>query len=148
MRIGRIVSITLAIALVGAVIGGVVGGLLFTALKFLWRVFTPDGPASLIALGAAAGAALGAVLAPLTSWVFLRRVPLGKALLETTVGTTVGAAIGLAVDGVRPVHGFIIPAGLFGAIVGFLVAAARLRFARRTPARTEGMQSSRSGSQP
>ena len=57
------------------------------------------GTARVIAVGAASGAALGAVLAPLTSWVFLRRVPLGAALLQTAVGTTVGAAIGLGVDG-------------------------------------------------
>jgi hypothetical protein len=145
MQVGRAVSITLAIALVGAVIGGAVGGLLFAAWTSLSWIRT-DAP--VVAVGAAAGAALGAVLAPLTSWVFLRRVPLGKALLQTTVGTTVGAAIGLAVDGVGLTHRFIIPASLVGAIVGFLAAATRLRFAARTPARTAGMQSSRPGSQP
>jgi hypothetical protein len=150
MRVGRAVSITVAIALVGATIGGVVGGLLFAAWRGLhWIIaFDGDESASVIAVGTAAGAALGAVLAPLTSWVFLRRVPLGKALLQTTVATTVGAAIGLAVDSVGRTPRFIVPASLVGAIVGFLAAATRLRFAPRTPGRTAGMQSSRPGSQP
>ena len=146
MQVGRAVSITLAIALVGAIIGGAMGGLLFAAWAILRWVRTDD--ATVVAVGVAAGAALGAVLAPLTSWLFLRRVPLGKALLQTTVGTTLGAAIGLAVDSVGPTHRFIVPASLVGAIVGFLAAATRLRFAPRTPAGTAGMQSSRPGSQP
>ena len=146
MRVGRVVSITLAIALVGAIIGGAVGGLLFAAWTSLRWIRTYDAPA--VAVGVVAGAALGAVLAPLTSWLFLRRVPLGKALLQTTVGTTVGTAIGLALDSVGLTHRFIIPASLVGAIVGFLAAATRLRFAPRTQARTAGMQSSRPGSQP
>lgn len=145
MQIGRAVSITLAIALVGAIIGGAMGGLLFAAWAIL-RWVTDD--ATVVAVGVAAGAALGAVLAPLTSWLFLRRVPLGKALLQTTVGTTLGAAIGLAVDSLGPTQRFIIPASLAGAIVGFLAAATRLRFAPRTPAGTAGMQSSRPGSHP
>jgi len=150
MRIGRAVSITLAIALVGAIIGATVGGLLFAAWRSLHWISIGAGERSarVIAVGAAGGAALGAILAPLTSWVFLRRVPLGKALLQTTVGTTVGAAIGLGVDSVGLTYSFIIPASLVGAIVGFLAAATRLRFAPRTPAPTPGMQSSRPGSQP
>jgi len=150
MQVGRAVSITFVIALVGAVIGGTVGGLLFAAWRSLhWlSIGIGEGSARLIAVGAAGGAALGAILAPLTSWVFLRRVPLGRALLQTTVGTTVGAAIGLAVDTMGPSRGYIIPVSLVGAIVGFLAAATRLRLAPRTPAGTAGMQSPRPGSRP
>jgi hypothetical protein len=150
MQVGRAVSITLAIALVGAIIGGAMGGLLFAVWRSLHWLSIWDGESAVrvIGAGAAAGAALGAVLAPLTSWVFLRRVPLGKALVHSTVGTTIGAAIGLAADSLGPTHRFIVPASLIGAIVGFLAAATRLRFAPRTRAGTAGMQSSRPGSQP
>ena len=149
MRVGRAVSITLGIALVGAIIGGVIGAALFVAWTSLsWAISVdPSGGWGVIAVGAATGAGLGAVLAPLTSWVFLRRVPLGKALLQTTVGTTAGAAIGLALDGAGLMLRTGVPAGVVGAIVGFLAAAVRLRFASRTSVRQAGTQSSRPGSE-
>jgi hypothetical protein len=149
MRVGRAVSITIAIALVGAVIGGAVGAALFavwTSLSWVITLDRGDGP-SVIAVGAATGAGLGSVLAPLTSWVFLRRVPLGKALLQTTVGTTLGTVIGLGLDGAGLMLRTHVPAGLVGAFVGFLAAAIRLRFATRTAARKAGMQSSGHGSE-
>ena len=148
MRVGRVVSITLGIAAVGATIGGVMGAILMAAWQSVVRlILIADGPRVFIAPGAAAGALLGAVLAPITSWLFLRRVALGKALLDTTVGTTAGAAIGLAVDGTLGARMFV-PASLIGAIVGFLAAAIRLRFAKRTPARHAGTESSRAASEP
>jgi hypothetical protein len=149
MRVGRAVSITLGIALAGAIIGGGMGALLFAAWQSLASIMSYNGGGRvIIAPGAAAGALLGAVLAPITSWVFLRRVALGKALLDTTVGTTAGAAIGLALDGARLTPRLFVPASLVGAIAGFLAAAIRLRFARRTPARQAGIESSRAGSEP
>ena len=149
MRVGRAVSITLGIALVGAIIGGAMGAVLFAAWQSVARIMSYDGDGRLmIAPGAAAGALLGAVLAPITSWVFLRRVAIGKARLHTTVGTTAGAAIGLALDAARLSPRTFLPASLVGAIAGFLAAALRLRFARRTPARQAGTESSRAGSEP
>lgn len=148
MRVGRATSITLAIAVVGAIIGGVIGAALLAGWTSLaWVFYEGGGRGSVIAGGAAAGAGLGAVLAPLTAWVFLRRVPLGKALLQTTVGTTVGAAIGLGLDSAGIMLKTGVPAGVVGAIVGFLAAAIRLRFAKRTTARAAGTLSSRPGSE-
>jgi len=149
MRLGRAVTVTLGIALVGAIIGGVIGGALFTAWYGLVRMRSNDlDPGMLIGRGAAAGATLGTVLAPLTSWVFLRRIPLGKALLQTTLGTTIGAAVGLLVDRAALTPESFVPATLLGAVVGFLAAAIRLRIVTRTRAREQGMQSSRPGPQP
>ena len=148
MRVSRAASITLGIALVGAVIGGVIGAALLTGWTSLsWVSYVGGGRGSLIAGGAAAGAALGAVLAPLTAWVFLRRVPLGMALLQTTIGTTAGAAIGLGLDSAGILLKTGVPAGVVGAIAGFLAAAIRLRFAKRTTAREAGTLSSRPGSE-
>jgi hypothetical protein len=149
MRAGRVFTVTLGIALVGAIIGGVIGAALFAAWTSLSWVDTVDGSGGWgrIAAGAGAGAGLGAVLAPLTSWVFLRRVPLGMALLQTTVGTTAGAVIGLGLDSAGLLLRTNVPAGLVGAIAGFLAAAVRLRFAARTPTREAGTQSSRPGSE-
>jgi hypothetical protein len=148
MRVGRAVSITLGIALVGAIIGGAIGAALLAGWTSLsWVFFDGVARGSVVAGGATAGAALGAVLAPLTSWVFLRRVALGTALLQTTVGTTLGAAIGLGLDSAGLMLRTGVPAGLVGAIAGFLAAAIRLRFAKRTTVREAGTLSSRPGSE-
>jgi cyanate permease len=45
---------------------------------------------------ASVGAVAGAVLLPLSSWTFLRRIPLGRALYTLALGGAAGAAIGLA----------------------------------------------------
>jgi hypothetical protein len=148
MHVGRAFSITLGIAVVGAAIGGIIGAALLAGwTSFSWFFYDPGSRGSIVAGGAAAGAGLGAVLAPLTSWVFLRRVPLGKALLQTMVGTTAGAAIGLGLDSAGLMLRTPVPAGLVGAIAGFLAAAIRLRLAKRTTAREAGTVSARPGSE-
>jgi hypothetical protein len=43
-------------------------------------------------IGALFGAPLGAVTAPLFSWLFLRRVPLGRMFLWCSIGTAIGGA--------------------------------------------------------
>jgi hypothetical protein len=140
MALGRVVAVTASIALTGAVIGGVIGAILIAAwtipLDIQWRSI-----ASAAAWGGLYGASLGAVLAPITAWSFLRRVPLGRALLHTTIWTTVGAAVGLVLDriGVTSVRTF--PAGLIGALAGFLASAIRLRLITRTTAGKAGMES-------
>ena len=139
MALGRVVAVTASIAVTGAVIGGVVGAMLLA----VWSLpFTGGGRiVNAAAWGGLYGAALGAVLAPITAWSFLRRVPLGRALLHTTIWTTVGAAVGLVLDriGVTSVSTF--PAGLIGALAGFLASAIRLRLVTRTTAAKPGMES-------
>lgn len=128
MRLGRVTTITLSIAAIGAIIGGVLGA----ALLAVWalRLHAGGAPVVRIALfGARNGAALGAVLAPITAWSFLRRVPLGRALAQTAIGTTLGAAFGLVLGSIRFPAITNLPAGLFGALLGFVVAAIRLRLA-------------------
>ena len=63
----------------------------------------------------AIGAAIGAVVAPLMSWLLLRHVPLGRAILHTAIGTVLGGILGLTLG--NP---------FAGSIVGFGVAAVRL----------------------
>ena len=145
MRLGRVVTVMLSIALIGAIIGGTLGAVLLVA----WGFPTDTGRASMASLaaeGALYGAVLGGVLAPITAWAFLRRVPLGKALLQVTIGTTIGTVIGLVFDriGVNSFAWF--PAGLAGALIGFLASAIRLRFATRTTPAQQGMESSGTGS--
>jgi len=88
-------------------------------------------PLGAIAAGTLFSAALGAVLAPTTAWLFLRRVALGRAIAHTTVGTTLGAAIGMLIEALvlrRPTVQF----GVIGALLGFFAAAVRLRIITRS----------------
>jgi len=141
MRLGRVVTVLLSIALIGAIIGACVGGVLFVTWSFPVEV----SRWLLLAQGAMSGGALGAVLAPITAWAFLRRVPLGKALLQVTIGTTIGTVIGLVFDRVGMTSIAAFPAGLIGALIGFLAAAIRLRIATRTTPADKGMESTGAG---
>ena len=141
MRLGRVVTVMLSIALIGAIIGACVGGVLFVTWSFAAEV----NRWLLLAQGAGSGAALGAVLAPITAWAFLRRVPLGKALLQVTIGTTIGTVIGLLLDRAGVASMALFPTGLVGALVGFLAAAIRLRIATRTTPAEPGMESTGAG---
>jgi len=144
LRVGRIATVTLSITLVGAIIGAIVGALLFMGWRLLLR--GGDVLAPPMSIGALAGATVGAVLAPITAWVFLRRVPLGRAFLRTTIGTTVGAMVGLGLDGLGVSTFAYMPAGLVGALAGFLVAAVWLWMATRTSRRPKGMEATGPGS--
>ena len=142
MRIGRVAAITLSIAAIGAIIGGALGA----ALLAVWALRLGLRGTDFLAgagVGAAEGAGLGAVLAPITAWAFLRTVPLGRALAQTSIGTTAGAALGLVLGSIGMPSLTSLPAGLVGALFGFVAAAIRLRFATRT--RRVGAGTERSG---
>jgi MFS family permease len=131
MRLGRVAAVTLSIATIGAIIGAALGAALLAVWGLRLGVRGTDFLAS-AGFGASVGAGLGAVLAPLTAFAFLRRVPLGRALAQTSLGTTAGAAVGLLVGSVSGSSIMSLPAGLGGALVGFVASAIRLRFATRT----------------
>jgi hypothetical protein len=130
MRIGRVAAITASIAAIGAAIGGALGAALLAVWALRLRVSGVDLAQGAL-FGAGVGAGLGAVLAPITAWVFLRRVPLGRALAQTAIGTTLGAAFGLVLGSIGLPAPNSLPAGLLGALIGFLAAAVRLRFSTR-----------------
>jgi hypothetical protein len=58
------------------------------------------------------------------SWLLLRRVSLGRALLETAAGILIGAAIGLVAAPLYTIQ---------AALGGFVLAALRLRIKRSSP---------------
>ena len=130
MRFGRIAAVTVSIAAIGAVIGGALGAALLAVWALRLGVSGRDFVDGAL-FGAGTGAALGAVLAPITAWTFLRRIPLGRALAHTAIGTTVGAAAGLVIGAIGLPALTSLPAGLVGALIGFLAAAVRLRFMTR-----------------
>jgi hypothetical protein len=73
--------------------------------------------------GAIVGGFFGAVAAPVTAWLFLRHVPLGRLMLQTTIATALVGGVGFALS----LNPFLF------AFVGFLGAAIRLALV--TPSR-------------
>ena len=128
MRLGRVAAVTASLALVGAFIGGVIGAVLLTVRSL---VVGNEGDVFGLEIAAAAfSALLGAVLAPATAWLFLRRVALGRAIAHTTIGTTAGAAIGMVVEALV-LKRSTAPFGVIGALLGFFAAAVRLHIITR-----------------
>lgn len=114
----RILAVTAALLAVGAVCGAVLGMVILTALGIRFgdirRVGDVWGP---LAFAAGFGAAIGAIVTPILAWIFLRRVPLGRAIAETTLGLLAGVALAMVFA-----PAFWLPA----ALLGFVVAAVRL----------------------
>ena len=136
-------SRTLRIAAVtgGLLVAGAVAGTVAAEAAFLVAaVFSHTGEVinrqSLLTAGST-GALLGGVLLPITAWIFLRRVPLGLAVLGTLLGTVVGGALGWVLfSGSDQIRG-----GLGGAFAGFALSTLLLRLlasAPRVPVSTRG----------
>ncbi len=112
----RVVVATAGLVATGIVVGGLCGALALAAAAVLtgnWRVILDH---QIWLFGGAVGAAVGAVVAPLMSWLFLRHVPLGRAIVETAVGSVLGGVIAFALP-FNPIA---------GAVLGFTAAAVRL----------------------
>jgi hypothetical protein len=73
--------------------------------------------------------------APVLSWAVLRRVPLGRAAVFTTIGTLAGAVGGELVQPFNP-YARTVPGVLVGALIGFIGGGilVRLRTHRSAPA--------------
>ncbi len=111
----------------GALVGGVIG----SALLFALQLGAPGGihpeidiPFA-VALGGTFGALVGGVAAPLMGWTLLRRVPFGRAILGTAIGTLIGAGAGTVLG--HPAIG-----GVTG--YGMASAALFLSYRHRDPA--------------
>jgi len=124
----RVAGVSAALAGTGAVLGaGLSTGLVAVAGFALHAANVPVPGGSLVA-SAGIGAALGAVLTPMTALSLLRQVALGKALLFTMLGMSVGVSVAELMTG----RWMISAAAGFG---GFLLIALLLRLrsgSRRT----------------
>ena len=127
----RIFAVTVGLLAAGAVLGA-----LAAAAALAIALAASGEPVGLVShtdremmsIVAILGALFGGVLLPATAWLFLRRVPLGLALLGTLIGTIVGGALGWVVGLPDEVQG-----GLFGAFAGFACAALLLRLRASAP---------------
>lgn len=95
----RVAGVTVALAGTGAVLGaGLSAGLVALTGAGL-KLAGAAVPGGSILIATAVGAALGAVLTPMTALSLLRQVALGKALLFTMLGMSVGVTAGEIASG-------------------------------------------------
>ena len=125
-------QVTNLLTLIGMIVGFVLGTAILAALQvgspggFEWSIDIPFG----MVFGGTFGAIVGGLGAPTLGWLLLRRVPLGRAILWTTLGTIAGTLLGiLAAD--RPVT---------GALAGFVLAPFTLWVLYRRPTARQGME--------
>ena len=116
VSIPRIFAVTGGLILVGIIAGGFAAGAALALSALLhgeWRLALDP---KLWRFAAFVGGFFGALAAPLTSWLFLRHVPLGRLILQTTLATGLVGGVAFALN-LNP---------FFFASVGFLGAAVRL----------------------
>jgi hypothetical protein len=131
-RTTRIIAVTLGLSVAGAVFGALAGAIALALSLLLTgggNVFSAE-TVFVLSIPAKLGGSLGAIGAPAVAWILLRRVPLGKAVLVTTIGTVTGGVTGWIVgEALRAVNGPTEPFGnelsgaILGAVAGFVAAA-------------------------
>lgn len=121
-RAGRIFAVTAGLAVTGAVVGTITGAIVAAVIL---GIMTQKAPLDfeLFVIGATFGAPLGAVLFPAAGWLLMRHVPLGKALLGTSVGTLAGGIAGWFL----PVGRDPVASTLTLGVLGFALAVLLLR---------------------
>jgi len=132
-RVSQIALVTAGLSVTGGVVGAVCG---VTAVAIIavadagLGALTSDLGLQLVSLAAGAGAAAGMVGAPAIGWGALRRVPIGKSILVTALGTIAGAIGGQFLQRITD-NVFFVPGIIAGAVGGFLAAGVGLRIASR-----------------
>jgi hypothetical protein len=125
----RVVAVTAGLALTGALAGALCATVAVTVIVFIETksafIFSADF-FRLVGMVAAVGAAMGIVAAPALAWGLLRRVPLGRAILVTCVGTIIGVVLGEMLFPLNPYRN-VIPGAILGGWSGFLLAGVALR---------------------
>src|SRR5262245_59274835 len=116
----RVAGVGFALAGTGAVLGAGLSSGIAALAGVALRLASVAFPGGSILATAGVGAALGAVLTPMTALSLLRQVALGKALLFTMLGMSIGVSAGQIASG----QSLIAAAAGFG---GFLVTALVLR---------------------
>lgn len=131
MSARRVLIVTLILVAMGVICGGVLGAVLGFVVGTVRHALAVESAAPMVLTYGALGAALGGGLAPVTGWLLLRHVPLGRALGLTALGTMSGATIGVFF--LRDVW------WLWAALIGYALAALYLRLTTRsTPPREPG----------
>ena len=93
-RRSRVLAGSIGLAAGGAIAGALAGVAVAALVATVVATSRAALDLGLLAIGAAFGAPLGAVLFPIAGWLLMRRVPLGRALLGTAGGTIAGGWLG------------------------------------------------------
>ena len=132
-RLQRIVAVTAGLSGTGAMVGALCAAVAVTAISAfeakLSFLFSLDF-LHLLWMVVLVGAMTGVVGAPALAWGLLRRVPLGRAILVTAIGTVVGSALGETLYPLNPYRN-VIPGVIVCGWVGFVLAGIALRLASR-----------------
>lgn len=117
----RIIGISALVGILGGIAGALAGGVAI-ALFALLRGFSPEfgSRGGLVWIGAIIGFVLGAVVAPVLTWLFLRFVPIWRAGVETAFAGAFAFVSVALLD-------FGFERAAVGALVAAALAAARLR---------------------
>jgi len=116
------------VSMVGGLAGAAIGVLATVGVFALTRASGDVwGSETMLLWATMVGFVIGGFLAPIMTWLFLRRVPLWRASIETAFAATIGFAIGA-------VLGIAAPVAMASALTCSLLAALRLKRAyRRKP---------------
>jgi len=121
-KISRVLAVTAGLVGLGAVAGAIAGAVVALLVGVVSDI--PE-PATTAMLGAAFGAPMGAVLLPIAGWLLMRRVPIGRALLMTMLGTIAGGLVGWFMP--APGNADRVNLTLGCGVVGFAIAVFVLR---------------------
>ena len=122
-RARRIFAVTAGLFATGAVVGTIVGAIVAALILGVMTRSARALDAELLLIGATFGAPLGAVLFPAAGWLLMRHVPLGKALLGTSIGTLAGGLVGWFL----PIGNDPLARTLSLGVIGFVIAVMMLR---------------------
>ena len=112
----RVLAVTAGLIVTGILAGGLAAGCAVALTAILQGDWRSALDLELWGFSFAIGAVIGAVIAPVTAWLFLRHVPLGRLTFQTTLATALAGGVGFFF-GLNP---FIV------APLGYLAAAVRL----------------------
>jgi MFS family permease len=133
-RVKRTLAVIALLVALASLAGAVTGVLVLLVVGLVFAGGNASLAANWNALSASAGlgAAAGAVTGPLIAFIFLRRVPLWRATIETAGAAGVGAALGMAITPELLDRYTGVPYGwVYGGLLFAILAALRLRHAYR-----------------
>ncbi len=122
----RLATVTLGLCGAGALFGGLAGSLGLAIALLLQPATSGFGSFDFCGFAGTVGACLGVVCAPVTTWIMLRHVPLGRVFAVLTAGTIAGGVFGWFAFA----HIDLVFGPTLSALLAFIVTAVALSFSK------------------